>query len=292
MRVEVHMVNAFVDGDAGGNPAGVVLDANALTEAQMQEVARQVAVSETAFVSASETATIKLDFFTPNRRIAHCGHATIGTFCLLRELGRIGDGRHSKETVDGNIDIVVEGAMTFMRQRAPTYTIVSTSTELGARVLASLGLTELRLMSGVDPFVVNTGNSFLLVAVSDEALVAAIEPDLETIHTISDELDLIGFYVFSKTTRIEGRHAGARMFAPRYGIPEESATGMAAGPLGCFLHDYLDVREPTLHIEQGWLMSPPSPSVIKVTLNVSDGKISGLMAGGGAKAASILEIEI
>ena len=292
MQVEVQMVNAFIDGDDGGNPAGVVVDANGLTEAQMQDVARQVAVSETAFVSKSETATIKLDFFTPNRRIAHCGHATIGTFCLLRERDVIADGRHSKETVDGNVDIVVEGGVTFMGQRAPSYKGVSTSSETGARVLSSLGLTEMRLMGGVDPFVVNTGNSFLLVPVADEASVAAVKPNHEIIEAVSDELDLIGFYVFSRTTKTPDRHAGARMFAPRYGIPEEAATGMAAGPLGCFLYDYLDVRERELFIEQGWLMDPPSPSVIKVILELADRKITGLMAGGGAKTMSKLEFEV
>lgn len=79
MQIEVRIVNAFIDGPAGGNPAGVVVDANALTAAQKLKVARQVGLSETAFVSASDTASIKLEFFTPTRQIAHCGHATIAT---------------------------------------------------------------------------------------------------------------------------------------------------------------------------------------------------------------------
>ncbi|WP_341317887.1 PhzF family phenazine biosynthesis protein [Paraburkholderia sp. IMGN_8] len=69
MQIDVHVVNAFVDGAAGGNPAGVVTDANTLTSAQKLAVARQVGLSETAFVSGSEQATIKLEFFTTARQI-------------------------------------------------------------------------------------------------------------------------------------------------------------------------------------------------------------------------------
>ena len=97
MEVEVQIVKAFVDGDKGGNPAGVVIDANGLSSSQKLGIAAKVGLSETAFISTSQTATLKLDFFTPTRQIAHCGHATIATFSLLRQLGLLAEGRHSKE---------------------------------------------------------------------------------------------------------------------------------------------------------------------------------------------------
>jgi hypothetical protein len=67
---------------------------------------------------------------------------------------------------------------------------------------------------------------------------------------------------------------------------------MAAGPLACFLHDHLGVEDREIFIEQGWLMQPPSPSVIKVVLELADGKISRLMAGGTARAISSLRVEV
>jgi predicted PhzF superfamily epimerase YddE/YHI9 len=82
------------------------------------------------------------------------------------------------------------------------------------------------------------------------------------------------------------------MFAPRFGIPEESGTGMAAGPLACFLYDYLGLKQPEMLIEQGWLMPNPSPSVIKVVLEFEQGQIVRLMAGGIGKAISAMTIEI
>ncbi len=292
MQIDVHIVNAFIDGPTGGNPAGVVTDANALTASQKLKVAQQVGVSETAFVSKSDSATIKLDFFTPTRQIAHCGHATIATFALLRQMGLVGEGRLSKETIDGNRDILIDGEMVFMEQGAPAYTRVAAASDLGGRILQSLGLTQSPLLEGSDPYVVNTGNSFLVIPLPDERTVSELRPDLALVESVSEELDLIGYYAFSLETRVPGRHAGTRMFAPRYGIPEEAGTGMAAGPLACFLHDHLGVESRELFIEQGWLMQPPSPSVIRVVLEGGNGGIARLMAGGSARALSSIRVDV
>jgi len=82
------------------------------------------------------------------------------------------------------------------------------------------------------------------------------------------------------------------MFAPRYGINEESATGMAAGPLACYLCDKMGINKDVFLIEQGHLMKPPSPSVITVKLNLEGGEITGLIAGGKAKVMNSLIISI
>ena len=292
MQVEAYTVNAFIDGDAGGNPAGVVIDADGLSSAQKLAVAQQLGLSETAFVSASSTATLKLEFFTPTRQIAHCGHATIATFSLLRQLGRVAQGVLSKETIDGNRQIIVEGDMAFMEQKAPRYQPIALGTDLHSRVMVSLGLLADTAAVVSEPVVVNTGNSFLLLALSDEAAVAGLVPDMKQVEALSDELDLIGYYVFSRTTQQTGRHAGARMFAPRYGIPEESGTGMAAGPLACWLHDHGGVSESNIFIEQGRLMRPASPCVIKVVLQHAQGRVTGLMAGGMAKVHSARWVQV
>ena len=290
--IDVRIVNAFIDGAAGGNPAGVVVDANGLTPAQKQAAAERVGLSETAFVSESRSATFKLEFFTPLRQIAHCGHATIATFSLLRELGMIGEGLMSKETIDGNRDILIEGDMAFMEQRSPRYDDVPAESELGRRALSSLGLKAEQLLDGQIACVVNTGNSFLLIPVEDETALRTITPKLQEIAAVSEELGLIGYYVFCRATKRPGRAAGTRMFAPRFGIAEEAGTGMAAGPLACFLHDRLGVPDIALLIEQGWFMPTPSPSVIKVNLEIKGSRISRLMAGGRAKATSSMKVEV
>ena len=267
----------------GGNPAGVVLDADGLSDAQMLEIAQKVGLSETAFVSRSETEGFKLDFFTPARRIAHCGHATIATFSYLAELGRVSEGETSKETVDGPRKIFIRDGAAYMEQLAPRYEESADWADRGVQqqnVLNALGLTEEDLDPRFAPKLANTGNSFVLVAVKDGAALTAVKPSLPQLDAISEALDLIGFYVFTTDPEATSADATARMFAPRYGISEESATGMAAGPLACALYDHLGVCKPRLLIEQGRFMDPVSPSEITVELDLEAGRITGLMAGG------------
>ncbi|WP_236233756.1 PhzF family phenazine biosynthesis protein [Pseudomonas tohonis] len=293
MQVEVRIVNAFVDGGQGGNPAGVVLDADALTAVQKQAIAARLGLSETAFVSASAQAAFKLEFFTPNRQIPHCGHATVATFSLLRQLGKVGEGWSDKETIDGNRDIYIEGDRVFMEQRAPQYQDVEPGSRLLAESLAALGLEPGQLAEGLLSSRVSTGVAFVVVPLRSEADVAAIHTDLAALERISEELDVIGFYAFSRDSRQLGRVAGARMFAPRFGIPEEPATGMAAGPLACYLHDRVGVPGAHLLIEQGYLMRPASPSLITVDLDLDgEGRIQRLMAGGNAQVVRTLSLAI
>ena len=82
------------------------------------------------------------------------------------------------------------------------------------------------------------------------------------------------------------------MFAPRYGIAEESATGMAAGPLACFLNDHMGQVKEKYEIEQGYSMNPSSPSCINVVLSKEGLAIRSLKAGGTAAITRFEEIEI
>ena len=292
--IEAKIVNGFVTGGIGGNPAGVVLDADELSETEMMEIAAKMGLSETAFVSSSDTEGFKLDFFTPNRRIDHCGHATIATFSYLAELGRVSEGATSKETVDGPRKISINNGAAYMEQLAPKYRMPSDWEKddvTVAAVLQSLGITESDLNSSISPILVNTGNSFIVIGVKDGATLRSLIPDFDLISVISEKLDLIGYYLFTTDNNATDKDATTRMFAPRYAIEEESATGMAAGPLACVLYDYLQFSKDTFLIEQGRFMEPASPSLITVELCVEKGKVKSLMAGGHGKVSRSLSID-
>lgn len=288
MAHTVNIVNAFVDAGEGGNPAGVVLDADPLTPADKLRIARLVGLSETAFVSRSQVADIKLEFFTPSRQIAHCGHATIATFALLAQRGQVTGAESSKETIDGTRRILLRGEAAFMEQRAPRY-IDEVDFPAGVsseRILASLGLESSDVVA--KPCVVDTGNRFVLVQLRREALLGTLATDMGEIAAVSSAFGAIGYYVFATT---EGEFAAsARMFGPHYGIEEEAATGMAAGPLACYLFDRACLKRPTLLIRQGEYMTPPSPSRITVELQLEDGRIASLFAGGSARLASTVTV--
>ncbi|WP_299798983.1 PhzF family phenazine biosynthesis isomerase [uncultured Maribacter sp.] len=287
-KVTVQILNAFTENDKGGNPAGVVLDADALSHEDKLEIAQKVGLSETAFVSGSKTADFKLDFYTPTKQIAHCGHATIAAFSYLKQLGKLEGNTSSKETIDGNRKIEIQGDLAFMEQLAPSYVNPSEKEE---EILKSLGLIKTDLLPNAPLKVVNTGNSFLLIAVKDVKTLEAITPHFDAIENISEAYDLIGYYVFTIDASAE-IDATTRMFAPRYGILEEAGTGMAAGPLASYLHDVLQLKKTTFKIQQGKYMSPPSSSAIEVQLQIENETITGLMAGGKGVVAGELEVKI
>lgn len=287
--VKVQILNAFVDNNAGGNPAGVVLHADDLTNEQKQAVAAKAGLSEVAFVSQSSVADYKLDFFTPTRQIAHCGHATIATFSYLAQMGFIKNNPTSKETIDGRREIILKNDLAFMEQKAPRYLAVPNEE---TAILDALHISRNELLEAAPILIVHTGNSFAIIGVQNLEILKNIQPDLEAISRISDAFDLVGFYVFCPQTNIAGRDAATRMFAPRYGIAEESATGMAAGPLACYLYNQMGLQKSTVLIEQGWYMQPASPSLLRIELTIENEKITKLMAGGKGKLQSLITIEI
>jgi PhzF family phenazine biosynthesis protein len=291
MKIEVPVVSAFVDGEAGGNPAGVVLNAERFSSEQKQKIAAAVGLSETAFVSPSKSADIKLEFFTPTQQIAHCGHATIATFSFLKQNGLLVRDRSSKETIDGLRSVNMESDSAYMEQRAPRFKTLGED-DLQA-TLQSLGLTADDLIEGAVPMLVNTGNSFVVIGIRDSKTIKGLKPDFDLIEKLSESLDLIGFYVFSIDGVGDGRDAGTRMFAPRYGILEESATGMAAGPLACYLREQLGMQKHEFTIEQGRWMATPSPSVINVRLTIgNDNGIENLFAGGRGSIKEVVHLDL
>ncbi len=288
-QIKVAILSAFIHHNKGGNPAGVVLDADHLTSSEKLKIACKVGLSETAFVSKSTIADFKLEFFTPNRQIAHCGHATIATFSFLKQLKKIDQAVSSKETVDGVRKIILDQDLAFMEQTAPTYMDVDDYLE---SILKSLNIEEADLLDNAPIRLVNTGNSFLLIPVRSTEVLKNIKPDHELIKQISDAFDLIGFYPFSIGKQDDPYDAYARMFGPRYGIDEEAGTGMAAGPLACYFFDHLKIKRERYRFIQGKHMTPSSPSLILVDLLLEQGKISGLMAGGKGKQSSSMTITL
>lgn len=287
--VTVQILNAFAENGRGGNPAGVVLNADELSDKNKLEIAKKVGLSETAFVSKSKTEDFKLDFFTPNKQIAHCGHATVATFSYLRQIGALKNDSSSKETIDGNRKIEMIGDLAFMEQLAPKYVDVNNKE---SEILKSLGLQKNDLIPNAPIQLVNTGNSFLLVPVKTQAILKRIFPDFNLINIVSEALDLIGYYIFSTDLDTTEYDASSRMFGPRYGILEEAGTGMAAGPLACYLFDILKINKTSFKIQQGKFMKAPSPSLLIVNLRIEDGEIKDVMAGGKGLLKRQIEVQI
>lgn len=281
--VRAAIVSAFVDERNGGNLAGVVLDRPDLTESQMQEIARQLALSETAFVRPAPDG-FNVDFFTPNKRVPDCGHATVAAFGLLAQRQRIVGAHTVKHTVNGPRAMRVDSSGVFMQQLPAAYATVADE----AAVLASLGIEDAALAAA--PAVARHDVGFLIVPVTDAHVLSALSPDMRKIAAVSDALEVIGYYLFAPGKN--GIDATVRMFAPSFGIPEESATGMAAGLLTAYLYDRAGMKQDVYTIEQGVFMSPPSPSLIQTRPVLRDGAIAEVWVGGRARTIEERELTL
>lgn len=280
--VRAQIVAAFVDERDGGNLAGVVVDEPRLTEDQMQRIAAELALSETAFLRPVDGG-FHVDFFTPSKRVPDCGHATVAAFGLLAQRGAIGAST-TKFTVAGPREIRIEDGSVFMQQLPPRYDVIRDYGE----ILASLGIAESDLVTL--PTLARHDVAFVILALASAQALAALAPDMARIAALTQRLDAVGIYAtapgdgeFDKTVR---------MFAPAYGIPEESATGMAAGLLAAYLYDCASICRDEYRFEQGAYMAPPSPSRILARLVTSKEKIEQVWVGGRAKVLEQRELSV
>jgi PhzF family phenazine biosynthesis protein len=280
--MSVFILNAFAKTKRGGNPAGVMLDADGLSEAAMQAIAARVGLSETAFVQKSAAADFKIRFFTPTAEVDLCGHATIATFSLLFGLRRIGAGKYRQETKAGILGVEVQrdGAV-FMEQALPVF---EKAVDREA-VAGSLGIGLASLVPGLPVQIVSTGLRDILVPVVSLSVLSGITPDFEKVSAVSRTEEAVGYHVFSLETR-HGSTAHCRNLAPLYGIPEEAATGTSSGALACYLFKHGRItgeRARSLVFEQGYVMRKPSE--IFARLDIAGRDIKGIHVGGRATAA-------
>ena len=163
--------------------------------------------------------------------------------------------------------------------------MVTLEPDVEAALLAALHLRHEDLMPGQRPKLAFNGDGRMLVPIRNEAVLVSLDPDQEALARLSTTLKIVGFYCF--VVKSGERHAAVRMFAPAYGIPEEAATGMMAGPLGFWLSRVAGLPGLEFRIEQGRLMKPASPSLLDVRLEDSN-----LWVGGRAKGMRHLECEV
>lgn len=274
----IYRVTAFSDDINGGNPAGVVLDADSFTEAQMLKISKEVGYSETAFVMKSTIADFKVRFFTPVDEVDLCGHATVATFNLLRDLGIITIGDYTQETKAGVLKLQIYDKYIYMEQNSPKYYEVIDKKEIE-------GCFESQFKDYISDMpiqIVSTGIKDIMLPVKDLEVLLNLHPNSDLIDAISRKYDVVGIHAFCLDT-LHGGEAHARNFAPRYGIDEESATGTSNGALACYLMKYLENEfNGNFDIEQGYSMKRPSKIIAKLKFN--DDEIVEVYVGGSAHA--------
>jgi trans-2,3-dihydro-3-hydroxyanthranilate isomerase len=241
------LVDVFTDTPLEGNALCVFTDAREIPEDMLQRLARELNLSETVFVLPGERGGhARLRIFTPLAELAFAGHPTLGAAFVLGGPLQLVEIR--LETGAGIVPVQLEreGARIVfgrMSQPIPTWE----PCEFEDEVLRAIGVE--RSLLPVEVY--DNGIRHLYVALANEATVAALEPDLAALA----RLPVVGVVCFAG----EGARWKVRMFAPADGVPEDPATGSAAGPLAVHLarHGRIAFAD-EIRIEQGVEIGRPS----------------------------------
>jgi trans-2,3-dihydro-3-hydroxyanthranilate isomerase len=215
------VVDVFTDRAYAGNPLAVVLDADELATEQLQAIAREFNLSETAFpMQADDSADYRLRIFTPTTELPFAGHPSVGAADVMQRLGRVARGRVVQSCGAGLLPLDIGDGIITLTGGAPQWTEPLDP----APLLASVGLGPDDLAG--TPRRAGCGIDFTYLPVRPEAL-ARPHVDLDAIAALGGA----GLSVFAW----DGSTARARVFAAGAGVPEDPATGSAAVGLGVHL---------------------------------------------------------
>jgi len=212
------VLDVFAERPLEGNPLAVFTDGDVPAEL-MQPLARELNLSETVFVLPPENGgDARIRIFTPSSELRFAGHPVLGTAVLLGQ--ERGLDRVRLETGAGVVPVELRPGGGTMQQPLPTVEPFIHA----AALQEALGFSSELPVEIYDP-----GLAQIYAALPDQAAVAAYQPDMGSIARFIREYDLIGTNV--SVFAGSGTSFKTRMFAPAEGIPEDPATGSAAGPL-------------------------------------------------------------
>lgn len=290
-------VDSFTEEHFSGNQAGVVLDADGLSDQMLQYISNEINLPCTAFVFAGKDKTydVHIRFFTPIREELICGHATIAAHYVRAVENNFDNRRIYQKTGIGilPVDIIRE---------PNSYRIAMTQGKiilgdiirdnLCEEILDSLHICANDIVEGYPIQVASTGNAKLLIPIAHLETLNSINPNMEQISIISKKIGVSGFYLFTTPSAAPLIHG--RMFAPAYGVNEDPATGNANSPLGAYLVHHKLVKHNnkifSFKAIQGEAMK--RKSIITVEVLISDNEPIEIKVSGNASILYQAEIQL
>ena len=277
-KVNVYQVDVFTKQLFKGNPAGVVSNADGLSASQMQQIARELNNSETAFILSPDGSdhALRIRYFTPTTEVPLCGHATIAAhYVRALEINPPNSSVYQK-TGAGRQKI------DYMRREDGDYRITMTQDEISLDkiiegenkgfLLTSLGLGIDDLYERFPIQIVSTGHSKVLAGIKSRGKLNSLAPNLANLVELSARIGCNGYFVFTLDSDEPDILTHGRMFAPAIGIPEDPGTGNAHGPLGVYLvhHDLVnhDGSRFEFNGKQGTAIN--RESVVRVSVDIED----------------------
>lgn len=293
----VYQVDSFTTEKFYGNPAGVVVNADGLSEADMLKIARELNNSETAFIFSPDGTDhdLQIRYFTPTTEVPVCGHATIASHyvravenqlesAIVRQ--KISIGTLPVEIIKQNSNysiVMTQGKITFEK-----YLVGSQRKTL----MQALGINEDDIDERCPIEIVSTGHSKVMIGIKHRVTLDTLVPDLSLLKSLSEEIGCNGYFVFTLDSQMSGVLTHGRMFAPAIGIAEDPVTGNANGPLGAYLvkHQLVKYDGEMLHFkgEQGSAIG--RSGIVDVWVKVKNNEPVEVKIGG--KAVIVFKTEI
>jgi PhzF family phenazine biosynthesis protein len=295
----VYQIDAFTKEKFKGNPAGVVANADGLSDSRMQTIARELNNAETAFILSATASDheVWIRFFTPTTEVPSCGHATISAHyvravenklssCTVQQ--RIGIGILPVDIVKEDYDyriIMTQGAVEISPQ-------ITGNTR--SDILNALSLSDGDLDDQCPIQIASTGHSKVMVGIKSKEMLNSLIPDLTRLTDISKTIGCNGYFVFTFDSDDNDILTHGRMFAPAIGIPEDPVTGNANGPLGAYFvhHKILKASDNPVTFKGKQGEAVGRPGIVTVTVEVKDGEPFKVQVGGYATVAFKTEIDI
>ncbi len=268
-ELSMSQVDAFTTTRLGGNPCAVVFEADVLDTSTMQAIAREMNLSETAFVLESGRADVRARYFTPAEEIPLAGHPTIATFHALVGSGRLPFAgptqNYTLELPVGVIDVEVRGddgvaAEVIMSQCAPEFLRQYRPEE----VLPLFGLNLDDLLQDAMIQTVSTGTPQLMVPLRNTDSLRKVEMNVTAYRALREAGDFFSPHFFV----LEGATTKGNTFSRHLGVPpdmvEDPFTGSATGGMGAYLWHYGLIAQPSFVAEQGHWMNRPGSATVEV----------------------------
>jgi PhzF family phenazine biosynthesis protein len=229
-------LDVFADRPGAGNPLAVVLDAEGLATATMQQIAAWTNVVETTFLLPPDApgGDYRLRIFTPHREIPFAGHPSLGSaHAWLEAGGRATDGLVQQDCGAGRIAIRVEargGRRRLFFRAPPLQSVHVAEPDEPGMAQALRGVRR----GALPPALVSAGRKWWLVEFADEAALRGFQPDLDAIAAWSRHRDAMGLCGFSRQAAAPFDGV-VRAFAPAFGIAEDPASGAANATIAAYL---------------------------------------------------------
>ncbi len=250
-KIPILQIDAFTSQPFGGNPAGVVLDARGLRDEEMQAIAKEMNLAETAFLTPAEKGgDYRLRWFTPGVEVTFCGHATVATGHAMHEAGMFRATRIVFETLGGSLGLARSGE-TFWLEPEPRR--VTEYREPIDNILHALAIPRGELASWGPPALTPERDLLIPCASLDTLRHSRSTTELGAIGTA---LGFRGFALVTMETIEPTSKTHSRFYAPHVGVPEDPVTGSMHAALAEYLRS-LGLAPTPFIAEQGDLMGRP-----------------------------------